>query len=345
MDPATIKIAMKLKDKPIFRWVLFAIMGVAFLINLIWFMFFMTLYQAIGSVFTSNTGMSGLSYTSGIIEMMEMFKAAEEEYDIPWKILAAISKVNTNYGTNSAKNNGKGFMGIPDHIWDEYKTKSNYVPPDQEDDDHHDSDHDSDPDINDPADSIWTVANFLDSMDFDLNNTKLAQTILTQYLGSRQLAIDVLNVYKTIPDLTEGSLGWPLPPDCTNITCPFGERIHPITKKRSFHEGIDLGAPFGTPVYSVFPGVVVSAGKTTVYGNMITIDHGNGLISRYAHLQAMFARVGDSVGAGQQIGEVGSTGWSTGPHLHFETRSNGVAINPMTYLLLPGSEPPQPDEE
>ncbi len=115
-------------------------------------------------------------------------------------------------------------------------------------------------------------------------------------------------------------------------TSNFGSRTDPFLGSVAFHAGIDFRSPSGTNVEATAPGRVVNAGWTGGYGNMVEIDHGRGMTTRYAHLSRIDVDVGQTVAKGAVIGEVGSTGRSTGPHLHYETRVNGVAINPETYL-------------
>ena len=112
----------------------------------------------------------------------------------------------------------------------------------------------------------------------------------------------------------------------------FGWRIDPFTGQKSFHEGIDFPAETGTPVIAAASGKVVYAETHPAYGKMIEIDHGNGLVSRYAHNSALFVKEGDLVLRGQRIATVGSSGRSTGPHLHFEVRLNGTPQNPARFL-------------
>jgi murein DD-endopeptidase MepM/ murein hydrolase activator NlpD len=114
----------------------------------------------------------------------------------------------------------------------------------------------------------------------------------------------------------------------------YGYRIDPFTGQKAFHEGVDFMADSGTAIHAAGGGIVVYADTYAGYGNMIEIDHGNGLISRYAHASKIQAKVGDVVMKGQKIGEVGSTGRSTGPHLHFEVRHRGAPQNPEHYLHL-----------
>ena len=116
----------------------------------------------------------------------------------------------------------------------------------------------------------------------------------------------------------------------------FGWRIDPFTGLNAFHEGIDFMAEEGTPILAAAGGVVVYAGFHPQYGNMIEIDHGNDLVTRYAHASKLLVKVGDVVLRGSKIAEVGNTGRSTGTHLHFEVRYRGVAQNPARFLRMPG---------
>jgi len=115
----------------------------------------------------------------------------------------------------------------------------------------------------------------------------------------------------------------------------FGYRVDPFTGTRSFHEGIDFPANVGTAIVAAASGKVVYAGYHPEYGKIIEVDHGNGLVSRYAHASQIFVNEGDLVVRGQRLGSVGSTGRSTGPHLHFEVRLNGVPQNPARFLEAP----------
>ena len=112
----------------------------------------------------------------------------------------------------------------------------------------------------------------------------------------------------------------------------FGARIDPFTGRRVVHEGLDFGAPVGTPILAAAAGVVVYAERHPAYGNQVDIDHGNGLVTRYAHASRLDVTAGEIVKQGQKIAEVGSTGRSTGPHLHFEVRLDGVPKDPLAYL-------------
>ena len=127
-----------------------------------------------------------------------------------------------------------------------------------------------------------------------------------------------------------GSLSSPLARPV--ITSTFGYRIHPIYGDRRLHAGIDMRGTNGTPIYASAPGEVVFAGTRGGYGNTVIIDHGGGIATLYAHQSKLAVAEGAEVARGQVIGAVGSTGFSTGPHLHFEVRVRGVPVDPLGYL-------------
>ena len=112
----------------------------------------------------------------------------------------------------------------------------------------------------------------------------------------------------------------------------FGRRIDPFSGRTAFHEGLDFSAPVGTPIVAAAGGVVIAAEYHPEFGNMLEIDHGGDMISRYAHASKLFAKVGDIVKRGQHIANIGSTGRSTGAHLHFEVRIKGIPQNPHKFL-------------
>lgn len=122
-----------------------------------------------------------------------------------------------------------------------------------------------------------------------------------------------------------------LPARMDYISSGFGFRADPFTGSGAFHPGLDFRGPYGAPIYAAAPGRVVFAGQRSGYGNCIEVDHGNGLITRYAHMSAFRAHIGQSVTGGQIIGAIGSTGRSTGPHLHFEVRINDRPVNPRPF--------------
>lgn len=126
-----------------------------------------------------------------------------------------------------------------------------------------------------------------------------------------------------------GEYVWPVQ---GRVSSPFGYRIHPIFNVRKMHTGIDLSASFGTSIRAADSGVVIQAGWRGGYGKTVVVSHGSGLTTLYAHQSTILASVGEAVSQGDVIGKVGSTGYSTGPHLHFEVRLNGSPVDPMGYL-------------
>ena len=126
-----------------------------------------------------------------------------------------------------------------------------------------------------------------------------------------------------------GQLAWPA---AGPLTSPYGYRTHPIFGDRRLHTGIDIGAAYGAPVVAADDGTVAYAGAMSGYGNVVVVDHGGGLSTTYNHMAAFHVGTGQSVSRGSQVGAVGCTGYCTGPHLHFEVRINGTAVDPMPYL-------------
>lgn len=131
--------------------------------------------------------------------------------------------------------------------------------------------------------------------------------------------------------LGTGVYTWPTP-GYTEITSPYGMRLHPILKQRKMHTGVDIGAPMSATIVAADSGKVIHAGWMGGYGQVLVVDHGNGISTLYAHQSAFLVSNGQTVNRGDPIGKVGSTGWSTGPHLHFEVRINGSYTDPMPYI-------------
>lgn len=131
----------------------------------------------------------------------------------------------------------------------------------------------------------------------------------------------------------------------SNLGSPFGWRIDPITGRSALHTGLDFQADPGTPILAAAGGVVVIQEYHPAYGNMVEIDHGNNLITRYAHASATYVKKGDLVKRGQKIAAVGSTGRSTGPHLHFEVLADGTPQDPQKFLVTGGSVLPPTEEQ
>lgn len=147
---------------------------------------------------------------------------------------------------------------------------------------------------------------------------------------SEQIEKDILAAQRKV-EYTGGEMLWPAPGYYT-ITSPYGKRHDPITGVWSNHGGTDIRAPYGAKIVASNDGVVIFAGFQRSYGNYVIIDHGGGIATLYAHNSRLLVSAGQAVTRGQQISECGSTGYSTGPHLHFEVRINGVRTEPMAYL-------------
>lgn len=147
-------------------------------------------------------------------------------------------------------------------------------------------------------------------------NSETSYTRVAQNLSSRSR-------------VSSGGFIWPV---VGPITSGYGWRIHPIFKVPEFHTGIDIGVPYGTPILAAKSGVVTYSGWGTGYGNLVILDNGSGIETRYSHASRLVAYVGERVRQGQVIAYIGSTGWSTGPHLFFEIRINGKPVNPLNYL-------------
>ena len=128
-----------------------------------------------------------------------------------------------------------------------------------------------------------------------------------------------------------GEMAWPAP-SYTRISSYFAGRIDPITGKKSNHGGLDLASPYGSPILAANSGKVIIAGYHYSYGNYVVIDHGGGVSTLYGHSSKLLVSRGQSVSRGQQIAKVGSTGRSTGNHLHFEVRINGTRVDPLPYI-------------
>lgn len=131
-------------------------------------------------------------------------------------------------------------------------------------------------------------------------------------------------------DYSGGSMVWPLP-GWYRLSSPFGPRLHPIQKTWKNHNGVDIPASSGTPILAAERGEVVISKYSSSYGNYIAISHGNGYLTLYAHCSSRAVEVGDQVNAGDVIGKVGTTGWSTGNHLHYGVQKDGVWVDPMQF--------------
>ena len=158
---------------------------------------------------------------------------------------------------------------------------------------------------------------------------KKLQKIAAQKAATSSDSNNLANSNSSGTVISNGS--WPVP-GYNRVSSPFGYRIHPVLGIKKLHTGIDIPAPTGTPTVAVSSGTVIYSGVQGSYGNTVMIQHDNGLVSLYAHNSSLVVKVGDQVKKGQVVAKIGSTGRSTGPHLHFEIRVNGTAQNPLNYL-------------
>ncbi len=124
------------------------------------------------------------------------------------------------------------------------------------------------------------------------------------------------------------------------ITSGFGMRVHPLDHVPRFHHGIDIAAPLGTPVRCPAKGTVAFTGRRSGYGNCVDLDHGDGWLTRYAHLESIAVENGQAINAGKEIGTIGESGRTTGPHLHLELHRNGERIDPLSLMPLGGPRAP-----
>ncbi len=124
-----------------------------------------------------------------------------------------------------------------------------------------------------------------------------------------------------------------MPLENARMTSDYGDRTHPVLKRRMGHKGVDLAAPTGTPIYATADGFISKAERYSSYGNYVSIEHGARIQTRYAHMSRIAVADGTWVRKGDLIGYVGSTGRSTGPHLHYEVRIDGDAVNPVPYMV------------
>ncbi|MBR7799603.1 M23 family metallopeptidase [Undibacterium fentianense] len=171
--------------------------------------------------------------------------------------------------------------------------------------------------------SLQDFQTALDALSKDLNYRSDYLNVVESKLMSYKLQA------KLLPTIVPVNVGY--------NASTFGRRLDPFSGRTAFHEGLDFSAPTGTPIVAAAGGVVVAAEYHPEFGNMLEIDHGADMITRYAHASKLLAKVGDIVKRGQHIANIGSTGRSTGAHLHFEVRIKGVAQNPHKFLN-PGND-------
>ena len=190
--------------------------------------------------------------------------------------------------------------------------------------------------------STLALARFTSIFDIDLVPHALVDRIVRFQVGIRDVVRGTANRIASlvqdsgfrVPDLTTLTT-FPLPTsDDSWATSGFGWRDDPMRHRRKFHSGADIRAKPGTPVFAAGDGVVIFSGRQGGSGNIVMVDHGGGVITRYAHLRRILAEKGEVITAGKRVGLVGSTGRATGPHLHFEVRLDGNPVDPTAALTV-----------
>lgn len=174
------------------------------------------------------------------------------------------------------------------------------------------------------------------SRDASLGDLTKMVDLLTRQVDDRGDKLSALESLFTIDSAKKKLIPTMLPVIGGVYNSNYGWRMDPFSGQHSLHEGIDFAGAPGTPILAAAGGVVVYAEYHAGYGNMVEIDHGNDLITRYAHASKLNVKVGEMVLRGAKIAEMGSSGRSTGTHLHFEVRQRGVSVNPAQFLQLPG---------
>ncbi len=173
--------------------------------------------------------------------------------------------------------------------------------------------------------------------DLEANEANLEKIYADKEAAEKTLQSDISSLMAKLAEENKvyvgGSYLFPLPSQYRgNVTDTYGYRIHPILKTRRLHTGTDYGAPKNTPVYAANSGTVARANYNTAYGNMVVIDHGGGKATLYGHMTRYIVSAGQKVSRGDVIGYVGSTGWSTGNHLHFEIHEGGTTKDPQSFF-------------
>jgi hypothetical protein len=168
--------------------------------------------------------------------------------------------------------------------------------------------------------------------DFTIREIASELGSMVSLVQDRKRKLEVIEDVILDKDLTAKVMpsGWPV--RSGYITSGYGFRVHPVKKKRLFHEGVDFASPRGTAIVAVADGVVTFSGRKGGYGRTVDIRHVNGLVTRYAHNQDNLVKEGQMVRQGQKIATVGSSGTATGPHVHFEVLKDGTAVDPFRYI-------------
>lgn len=176
---------------------------------------------------------------------------------------------------------------------------------------------------------------YLRTVNMDIKKLEQMEDYLLEQ--SERIAEQIKNTTNKDMKYSDDEMIWPLPGVSTSsVTSPFGSRLHPVLKTYRMHNGVDIGAGSGRDIVAAKSGTVIFAGTDSGYGNYVIIDHGtkdgSSITTLYAHASKLLVKKGDEVKTGQVIAKVGSTGMSTGPHLHFEVRKNGTPVSPKDYI-------------
>ncbi|MEW9673612.1 peptidoglycan DD-metalloendopeptidase family protein [Ammoniphilus sp. 3BR4] len=281
-----------------------------------------------------------------------IYKAAEAQYGVPWNLLAAHHRVETTFSTNvSVSSAGAvGAMQFMPATWAGWKYPHTplgkiTIPIDISDPSviakgggyGVDGDGDGKADPYNPVDAIYSAAKYLAANGAAEGRIREA---IYAYNHSEDYVMEVMSYaerYVKVPQVVQMDAGNGLVnpvPTGYRVSSDFGFRIHPTLKNEEKHTGIDLAAPEGEPAVSITTGKVSYAGWRGGYGNTVIVDYGNGVQALYGHLSKIAVEPGTTVKAGQLVGFIGSTGRSTGPHLHFEIRKDGKPIDPEQFIKL-----------
>lgn len=177
----------------------------------------------------------------------------------------------------------------------------------------------------------------LDSQMSELDTLKAELEAMEDELlrQAEELASQMMNKIDPDSEYVGGDYVWPTP-SCPIVTSLYGWRIHPLFNTWKYHSGIDIGASYGSSILAAASGTVILSQDYGGYGECIIIDHGGGMTTLYGHLDQRLVSVGETVSGGELIGYVGDSGWSSGPHLHFEITMAGELVDPLDYVTTPG---------
>ncbi|MCY9668721.1 M23 family metallopeptidase [Paenibacillus alginolyticus] len=247
--------------------------------------------------------------------LLPLYIRAENE-TVSWNRLAAIQRVSTNFGLEKPKQSGTiGVFGFPRSLWETYQI---------------DGDQDGKIDLDNPVDVIYSLANLFKQRQNEAESTLALlfpdpADLSRVYVKEQEYALSLVIRHHWL---------WPLV-GYYSLSSTYGFRTDPITgQPGAFHDGIDIPAPRGTPVLAARDGIVVQVERSTSgYGNLVRLQHTGGVESFYGHLTDIGVTMGQTVHQGEVIGWVGSTGKSTGPHLHFGMAQNGQSVDPQTFVF------------